>query len=211
MMPEHKRPLRAVVMNDTAARSHHGCARVMRLLCSGLEAEGLTITARALAHADWAKDASFVAALDDADVVVINGEGTLHHGRPAAETLLRIVDHPSLGTTPIVLCNALYEANPPEWGARYLTRFALLAARDSESATRMHKDSGAPARWLPDLSLSAPANVAAGPRQGVIVGDSVKLRIRRVWAASRATSAARAFCRPRHLPPGFSTGPLYHI
>jgi polysaccharide pyruvyl transferase WcaK-like protein len=176
------RKSRVVLLNDTSARHHHGCTRVMRLLTEGLERHGLTIIARSLARHRWDKDENFLKALASADVIVINGEGTLHHGKPAAELLLSVISHPARGRTPVALVNALYESNPPDWGKRYLSDFALLAARDSVSAAVLSQDAGCAVRWLPDLSLSAPASIPTGPRNNVVVGDSVKLSHRRVLA-----------------------------
>ncbi|MCZ4262921.1 polysaccharide pyruvyl transferase family protein [Limimaricola sp. G21655-S1] len=182
--------LRAVILNDTSTRYHHGCARVMRLLVEGLERHGLTVTARSPARHDWASDAGFLDAMRAAHVIVVNGEGTLHHGRPAGARLLDLGGHPARGDRPLVLVNALWQDNPESWSAP-LSRFDLIAARDSASARSMSEASGQEVRWLPDLSLSAPARTVAAPRHGVIVGDSVKPGPRRVLgrAASHLSNA----------------------
>ncbi len=149
----------AVILNDTSTRYHHGCARVMRLLTAGLENAGLTITRRIPARADWTRDAAALAALRAAQVIVINGEGTLHDGAPAGERLLSVLD--AAPGVPVALVNALWENNPPAWDDA-LRRMALVSARDSRSAAAM--SAAAPTRWLPDLSLSAPANTAPTQR-----------------------------------------------
>ncbi|WP_175545305.1 polysaccharide pyruvyl transferase family protein [Thalassovita taeanensis] len=172
-------------MNDTSTRYHHGCARVVRLLIDGLARHGVQVIARSPARNDWEHDKEFLAALARADVIVINGEGTLHHGKADGEKLLRIATHPARGATPIALINALYEDNPPEWDAR-LSQIALLSARDSDSARALSDASGHQARWVPDLSLSAPAEIPASPRHGVLVGDSVRLDRRRHLAQAAA-------------------------
>lgn len=194
-----------ILMNDTSTRYHHGCARVMRLLSEGLEAQGLQILARSAARHDWENDPAFIRALQQADLIVINGEGTLHHGKPAGEALLRVVSHPALGETPVALINAMYEENPAEWGT-YLSQCALLAARDSASAARMTRSSGTEVRWLPDLSLSSPAPITQGPREGVILGDSVRLDKRR--------HLARAACRipgARFIPTKTLRSPIWRV
>ncbi|SDE00313.1 polysaccharide pyruvyl transferase family protein [Limimaricola pyoseonensis] len=175
----------AVILNDTSTRYHHGCARVMRLLVDGLERHGLDVTARSPARNDWTRDEAFLREMKRASLIVVNGEGTLHHGRAAGAALLKVADHPARGQTPLALVNALWEHNPDEWGAR-LRRFDLIAARDSASAEAMRLASGRDVRWLPDLSLSAPAEVSPTRRNGVIVGDSVKPAPRRVLGAAAA-------------------------
>ncbi|WP_341211844.1 polysaccharide pyruvyl transferase family protein [uncultured Limimaricola sp.] len=171
--------LRAVILNDTSTRYHHGCSRVMRLLVAGLERHGLTITARSPARHDWAENAGFLGAMRETDVIVINGEGTLHHGRPAGARLLAVAKHAARGGTPLALVNALWQDNPDDWST-LLSRFDLIAARDSVSAETMAQATGHDVRWLPDLSLSAPADIAPASRHGVIIGDSVKPGPRRV-------------------------------
>lgn len=181
--------LRAVILNDTSTRYHHGCARVMRLLVEGLERHGLTITARSPARHDWASDAGFLDAMRAAHVIVVNGEGTLHHGRSAGARLLDLGGHAARGNTPLALVNALWQDNPESWSVP-LSRFDLIAARDSASARSISEAKGHEVRWLPDLSLSAPADTGPAHRHGVIVGDSVKSAPRRALgrAATRLTN-----------------------
>lgn len=171
----------AVLMNDTSGRGHFGCDRVMANLTAGLERAGLTILGRSPVRDDWEKNRAFLDALERADVVVINGEGTLHHGRPAGARLLRAAGHPLCRGKPVALVNTIWEANPPDWIAP-LRDMALVAARDSASAARL-REAGIAARWLPDLSLAGGfAEAPAQPRRGVVVGDSVRHGSRRVLA-----------------------------
>ena len=88
----------AVVLNDTSQRHHHGCSRVMRNLTQGVAGQGIAVIGTSLAHGDWRRDAAFLAALARADVLVINGEGTIHDGAPAARRLLDILDAPNVAT-----------------------------------------------------------------------------------------------------------------
>lgn len=188
---------RAVILNDTSTRYHHGCARVVRLLIEGLERHGLTITARSAARNDWEKDADFLRALAEADVIVINGEGTLHHGRDAGAKLLRVATHPAR-RAPVALVNALWQDNPADWAAP-LGTFSLLAARDSASAADMAKASGREVRWLPDLSLSAPAGIGEHLRKGIVIGDSVKLPARKALARAALALPAATFLPTKTL------------
>ena len=162
----------AVIMNDTSGRGHHGCDRVSRVLKDQLTARGLTIGAIHRVTQDWTQDADFLAGLHAADVVVINGEGTIHHGRESGEALLRIVDHPDRGDTPVALVNALYQDNPDGWRS-YLQKFALLSARDKISAAAMSTQADREVAYVPDLSMAEPVPASTRPRKGVLVGDSV--------------------------------------
>jgi hypothetical protein len=193
---------RVVVMNDTSGRSHHGCARVMRLLYAGLGREDLQVTARSAARHDWAQDAAFLAQLRQADLVVINGEGTLHHGRPAGARLLAVVNHPDC-KAPVAVINALWQDNPQDWAAM-LGRCALVSARDARSAAAM-RVGGAEVRVVPDLSLTGGAAMQDAPRDGLIVGDSVRIAARRALALAGARLDARAL-----VPTKTRTGAIWH-
>ncbi|WP_204114831.1 polysaccharide pyruvyl transferase family protein [Shimia biformata] len=172
-----------VLMNDTSTRYHHGCARVMRLLRQGLEARGAEILYSSPARHEWARDDAFLRALDQATGVVINGEGTLHHGADHGARLLSVADHPLAKGKKLCLVNALFDQNPESWRAQ-LEKFALVSARDSDSAAQLSNLLNRSVGWVPDLSLSAPSEAPQVARHGVILGDSVRLSQRQALAKS---------------------------
>jgi len=182
---------RAVLMNDTRDLGHAGCRRVMRLLEEHLARRGIVVTARSRVRAAWDHDRRFLKQLSRCDVVVINGEGTLHHG--GGRRLLEVVAHPARGTTPVALVNALYQANPPDW-APLLDRLSLVVARDSWSAGELGRTLGRPVDWSGDISLADGfvAAAPAPPRAGIVVGDSVfPETTARLAALAKAAPAAR--------------------
>lgn len=176
---------KVTLFNDTSTRYHHGCARVMRLLGNGLEARGAQILARSPARHDWSSDARLLEQIEASDILIINGEGTLHHGAEAGRKLLNLAEHPAAKGKKLVLLNALYDANPPEWSAS-LSRFDVISARDSESAAQISAAIGRDVAWAPDMSLSQPADISTAQRAGVIFGDSVRLNRRRELATAHA-------------------------
>ena len=146
----------------------------MRVITSNLTNRGVSICARSRVGNQWWEDKPFLSAANSADIIVINGEGTCHHGRPKAEKLLRVVDHAVGANKPVVLINAMYQENPPEW-RRYLDKFALIAARDSWSAATLSELTGQGIQHLLDLSMSEgvhpDANTAT--RDLLTIGESV--------------------------------------
>ncbi|NCO87342.1 MAG: polysaccharide pyruvyl transferase family protein [Rhodobacterales bacterium] len=167
----------AVILNDTSHRYHHGCARVMTNLVAGLTAQGFDLY-RIPARTDWSANAAHRHAIAGAALVVINGEGTLHDGAPAGARLLAATEATA---APVALVNALWQDNPPEWSP-LLARCALIAARDSASAAAMASATGRAVRWLPDLSLATPATITDLPRNGLVLGDSVRAAPRKALA-----------------------------
>ncbi|MQY41758.1 hypothetical protein GG681_03840 [Epibacterium sp. SM1969] len=162
----------AVILNDTRADFHHGCSRVMSVLEQGLAAQGLTVTARSPLRHKWWEDCAFLHHLAQADRVVINGEGTLHHGRPAGLDLLKVVRHEAC-RAPVYLVNALYQENPQDWHS-HLQDFAGIWVRDSRSADELAASGVHCNGVLPDLTLCGGALPdLPSKRSGTIVGDSV--------------------------------------
>lgn len=185
--------LKAVFLNDTSGHHHFGCFRVMRTIEDALKARGIEVTAKSLVRQDWQRDAGFLSALRAADLVVINGEGTLHHGSRHAEKLLRIVRDPNRGNTPIVILNALFQDNPPEWD-QLLNEIALISVRDSRSFAELKDRYSGELHQTLDFSLFEPfVNVGGTERTSLIIGDSVFSDVTEDLATLSDNSAADTF------------------
>lgn len=189
-----RRGKRVVLMNHTDLLGHHfGCARVMRQIEEGLTARGCEIVGRLDGKLDWQRDREALAVLGGSDAIVINGEGTLHHGRRKATWLMEVASHPVTRGKELALINALYQDNPDSW--RPLIRgFTHLYARDSRSAAQMSAHAGRPVPWFGDLSTSAGALPEGGARRGILVSDSV-----RNSAAARLMQLAAELARETHV------------
>lgn len=165
-------PLPVCILNDTRVDRHHGCERVMGAIEALVARHGMQVTGSCPAHADWRQEPRFLQALESARLVIVNGEGTLHHDRPAARRLLEIGAHARAAGVPAVLVNAGWEANGPALLAM-LRDFALVSLRDSASAEAV-RAGGQSCRVVPDLSLYGPAPQAGAPaRERVVFTDSV--------------------------------------
>jgi hypothetical protein len=164
-----------LVINDTRVDQHNGCSSVMGAIAALLERNGLGPVFYWPAHAELRGVAKFDAALRAAKLVVINGEGTIHHDRSAGRRLLEAGRLARQSGVPVALINAAWEGNGTEF-TRMLKHFDLLAARDSRSAMFM-AEGGAEVRVVPDLSLwhaqaQAPRPVATA-RAGIGFTDNV--------------------------------------
>lgn len=163
-----------VLMNHTNMQGHHfGCARVMRFIESGLSGRGCAITARLDGKMNWQRNMGALAALSDCDAIVINGEGTLHHGRKKATWLMEVATHPATSGKELALINALYQENPDSW-IPMIRRFRHLYARDARSAALMSAHAGRPVTYFGDLSMSEGSMPPLPSRNGILIGDSVR-------------------------------------
>lgn len=174
-----------VVVNDTRVDRHHGCGRVMRTLLDLAEAHGMEVVATAPAHADWRADGAFMSGLERARLVIVNGEGSIHHDRPAGARLLEAGGAARARGIPAALINASWQTNSPALAAR-LADFALVAARERRSAAEM---AVAP-RVVPDLSLFEDVPPAPA-RQGVGFTDSVVRDLVPALEAARRRTGGR--------------------
>jgi polysaccharide pyruvyl transferase WcaK-like protein len=160
------------ILNDTRVDRHHGCERVMSAIETLVSRNGMQVIGSCPAHADWRERPEFLRAMEAARLVIVNGEGTIHHDRPAGRRLLEIGARARAAGIPAVLVNAGWEANGPELLAM-LKDFALVSLRDSASAEAV-RASGQDCRVVPDLSLYGSAPQATGPaRERIVFTDSV--------------------------------------
>jgi len=161
----------AVVFNDTRGERHHGCARVMTAIEALLGGIGVRRIVGVASHHDWRTDGEVLGSLAAARLVVVNGEGTLHHDAPAAAPLLAVAGEAHRLGIPSALVNSVWQDNGPA-AAAALREFTLVAARDRRSAAQM-RAAGVDCRVVPDLSLWQPVAATAGTRRGVGFTDSV--------------------------------------
>ena len=134
--------MRVVIVNDTSQEEHAGCKLVGKTLdeqfaLRDIEVIG-TLPVREILK-DWRQ---FRPLLDKADLVVVNGEGSIHHGRK--QHLLEIpLEYPS------ALINIVFEGVKEPSG---LSHFLYVSARESLSAEHV-RSHGVDCEIVPDLIL----------------------------------------------------------
>lgn len=163
----------ALVFNDTLSDSHYGCLAVMNSLAQVLKGAGVPFT-----DSVSVRHSSNVLACEGihdkiarAKVVVVNGEGSMHHSNARAMGLARIARMAKGWGKPSALVNAtLYNNNEAFY--EELREFGVVFVRDVASLENL-KARNIPARWAPDLTffsdLSGEIPLINVPR----VGDSV--------------------------------------
>lgn len=101
----------------------------------------------------WPDDPVFLEKAAAADIVIVNGEGSIHHSRPRAQRLAALGPYcRDVLRLPSILLNATLFANEP---ALYddLRAFTAIAVRDRASAAELQRFGIANAIHAPDLSL----------------------------------------------------------
>lgn len=193
----------AVLLNDTSSRYHHGCIRVSRRIKTLLSERGIKVIASNPAHQDWRRNDNFLAALKICDVIIINGEGTLHSGRKNGAILLDILSSEKRRGKPVALVNAIWQGNPADWNA-LLKKCDIVSVRDSHSANELSAAGVAHARLVPDLSLTGPLPLSDVQRCQVVIGDSVRFRSRQALAKAAQFQAAT------YIPTKYLRSPIWN-
>lgn len=162
---------RAVLLNDTVYDRHHGCTLVGRTIDSLAVRNGIEIVGRSPVHHDWRSIPPLLRAMESADLILINAEGTIHHDRPAGQILLEAGAWAKERNIPSALINMTWEKNSAQ-SAALLPAFSLVSVRESASYRELVALGHSPFK-APDLALySAIADPQS--RSGIAVTDSVR-------------------------------------
>jgi hypothetical protein len=136
--------IKTVILNDTRAHNHFGCKMIMdafHILCARYKIIILgSISLRESWDTPECRDL-----MKQADIIIVNGEGSLHHGRRI--DLLDIAKE-----FPSVLINTVYDKNPPTWFHK-LKHFKYVSCRESFSAAQI-RGMGLDCDITPDMTLS---------------------------------------------------------
>lgn len=130
--------MKTVIVNDTSD-VHFGCALTMEVYREQLTRVGIELIGTVKMQDDWTQ-LKHRHMLDEADLVIVNGEGSVHHGR--RQDLIEIaLEYPS------VLLNCVYQDNPDNDA---IFKFKLVTARESISQSELPF-----AELVPDLVFAS--------------------------------------------------------
>ena len=124
-----KKPTVALINDTSIDLSHFGCRLVCQTFREQFARTGLELKVslnRNFKLDDYAKQ------LEGVDLVVINGEGSIHHDKHR-----HLLDLP--GRFPSVLMNCVYQENSPHPD---LSKFLFISARETASAAEVNRAGG---------------------------------------------------------------------
>lgn len=166
--------MRAILLNDTRSDNHIGCELVINNTLAQCEQHGIQVI-HTIQTCD-AKQAEelIIPFLDEADLIILNGEGTLHDDKSRAIALLKAADLGKKAGLKTALYNALWDNNPI--GQQYLPSFDLIYCRDSVSTaeiTQLHPN--LPVSTVADMIFATPVSKEKSDRTNrPLVSDSVR-------------------------------------
>ncbi|MBD3843027.1 MAG: polysaccharide pyruvyl transferase family protein [Campylobacterales bacterium] len=148
----------AVIINDTSYKPHHGCETVVHNIIFLLHKRDIETIATNQVGISW-DNKDFLNHMKNADIVIVNGEGTLHHAGNRAKDLARVGQYVKEHLfKPVVLINTIYQDNGPEIGA-YMKYFDLIFVRESFSQIELKKI-GILSYVVPDMTFYTPYDLA---------------------------------------------------
>jgi len=150
---EDRRLKTAVLINDTSTKAHLGCRVVVSQIARLAASAGIRIVSSASVNSDWREYQNLIATMRTADIVIVNGEGTLHDATRQAKALAEVGPFCRSAGVPCVLMNSVYERNDPEI-ATACRAFDRIYVRESVSAYAA-RQAGLDAEVVPDLTLSS--------------------------------------------------------
>lgn len=141
-----------LILNDTSSELHHGCELVMRNIKTLLLQNSMTIIGTSYCGSSFLSNHVLFRKLPVTDLVIVNGEGTLHSSQPRAQELMRMVEYiKKKKSLPIVLINSFYHNNNSE--IIKLTRlFDLIFVRTVKDRSQLSKYN-IKSRVVPDLTF----------------------------------------------------------
>lgn len=195
-----------ILLNDTARRSsgfHCGTVMACQALRDGMAERGL-------AEAGWANDADrFGQILTRATrprLVILNGEGTLHHNAKTGIEMLECCARAAAMGIPVAVINSVWQGNGARMGRLLASSASVVHMR--ETASRAALPEGVKATVTPDMSFlsfarfyqtrPAPARASA-PDAPMAVIDNVRQPAAEALQDFAGRTGAPFFTMPRHM------------
>ncbi|QYK39959.1 MAG: polysaccharide pyruvyl transferase family protein [Paracoccaceae bacterium] len=171
--PKSPPRIRVTLFNDTGAVGHYGCTAVSKAIDSLFGDAGIAIGWRHHVTSDALTDPGTRPAIDAADAVVVNGEGSIHSSSRRARSLAALGPLAHAAGKPAWLINATLQGNDDAL-VTDLRAFRHIWVREGASAA-WARERGLPVTLAPDLSLCQHFEYLPrrGGAQGTVVLDSV--------------------------------------
>lgn len=126
------------LINDTRYDNHHGCLAVIRNLHAAMHARGWQCAGSLPVSSSAGKLVRCLAELKAADLILVNGEGSLHHDSRNAMRLFDICELLA-STHPVVLLNSVWQENNPEKWQPLVNQMHSVFVRDRLSQRELSK------------------------------------------------------------------------
>ena len=129
--------MKVIVFTDTS-RYHKGCEKVMEYLHKDLRKCGHEILESVKGNKDKIDDVQHL--FLEADAVIVNGEGTMHHDRPVPHQLLQVLKNAKTLGKKTALVNTVWQSMTLDDEMKDVLRDTYISVREVMSARELQKD-----------------------------------------------------------------------
>ncbi|MDC2979736.1 polysaccharide pyruvyl transferase family protein [Pelagibacteraceae bacterium] len=166
---------KAILFNDTSNEMHHGCNLVIYAIKKLLIKNNIQLIYSIFSGTDWRKDKLLLKKIkkEKIDLLVVNGEGTIHHDQYYAKILIQVSELAQKYNIKSVLINCTYDSNDPSQ-KKLLKNFNIISVREKKSKEDL-EGIGVNAIVVPDLSFYYFQNIQLihKHKRSLFVSDSV--------------------------------------
>ncbi len=174
--------MRTILLNDTRSNGHVGCDLVIENTLAECSRVGLNVIATVPNSAS--DDASIVQRrVDDFDLLLVNGEGSMHDDRPKALEMARAAEVAKKQGKRVVLFNTVWQHNQKL--NEFLSAFDQIYCRESYSQQAIQQV-GAAATVVPDMTFATVVDPRGDRGENIAVLDSYDRRttLRLAWRSA---------------------------
>ena len=176
--------LKGLLVNDASLLGHHGSALVTAQARRLSEKAGIDLAV----GLDWQTVERTLNGPHDFDVVIVNGEGSIHHNSKIAYRIARLGLVLQASQTPAFLINASEEANGADVYAG-LAKFRAIYVRDRPSQLSLAQ-AGIRSNIVHDLTLTwAACPIASGSGPIYVTDFSNQIQARKLFNYARRVGA----------------------
>jgi len=191
--------MNAVLLNDTSIGNHYGCKLVVEAINNACAIAGINIVHSVKLGEDWHL-AEHIAQIKSADMVIVNGEGSVHHSKQAALNLTSCAGFCRIEGIPCFLIKSVYQQNNAEMDA-YTKIFDKIFVRESKSQNEL-AGRRITSEVVPDaiFSLTGLFNTNLNERHGMLFTDGVSNEVaNRLYLFSKKKPNASFITLMAHL------------
>ena len=143
--------LNIVILNDTRSEHHHGCSRVMNCIDFYLKGRCADISYSPVGD-NWQTNEKLKQKIINSDIVIVNGEGTIHHNSSTGLALIKVAKFAKNYGVKSYLINTTYQENDSLYN-QYLLDFEQIFVRESYSKKELLSQN-INSTIVPDLTFS---------------------------------------------------------
>lgn len=140
--------LKGVLINDSSIVNHFGCKLVTDQIYMQCEKVGIHIVHSIKLNEDW-REANNLKFINNANAVLVNGEGTFHSNNKRARILSKVAEYCASKEIPCYLINSVFQNNTIEI-ANHCRWFRKIYVRESQSKLEL-QNFGIDSEIVPDI------------------------------------------------------------